>query len=265
VILVTSSAEPKTSAGVIRSATTSGRACVASWVTTAKTVNDNALIGLDPALLNKGTNPSRVDLPCGRYYLDAINATGELAIVAHGKTALFVGGNIQSSALLDITLDPTAELDIVVGGTIVTGAKLKIGSPNYPALCRTYVAGSAQLTITSDTVLATNLYAANAPVVWTSNTDAFGAVFAGDFKSTSDTAIHYDRQVVKMGERCPPPPPVTGDGGKSDGGIPTCGICKDCGNQACINGACGQCGSSADCCAPLVCKNGKCEQPIIIK
>jgi hypothetical protein len=37
-----------------------------------------------------------------------------------------------------------------------------------------------------------------------------------------------------------------------------CGSCKDCNNQACINGTCGMCTGSSQCCPPLTCMNGTC-------
>lgn len=37
-----------------------------------------------------------------------------------------------------------------------------------------------------------------------------------------------------------------------------CTSCRDCNNQACVNGACGACTTSADCCAPLQCFFGTC-------
>ncbi len=36
----------------------------------------------------------------------------------------------------------------------------------------------------------------------------------------------------------------------------SCGGCQDCGNQACVNGACSACTSDDQCCAPLVCGLG---------
>ena len=47
---------------------------------------------------------------------------------------------------------------------------------------------------------------------------------------------------------------------KPDGGTPTtgCQTCLDCKGQACVDGVCGACTNSADCCAPLICKSGKC-------
>jgi hypothetical protein len=43
-----------------------------------------------------------------------------------------------------------------------------------------------------------------------------------------------------------------------DTGTPGCQTCLDCNGQACINGACGSCTNSSQCCAPLVCQGGTC-------
>lgn len=50
----------------------------------------------------------------------------------------------------------------------------------------------------------------------------------------------------------------------ADTGAPPqgCNTCLDCGGQACKNGNCGDCTSSADCCAPLVCSGGSCVKPV---
>lgn len=222
---------------------------VAAIVAAHQTMNDNAAIGLAADLFTRPNSYQRLDLPCGQYYLDAIRPTGALAIVAHGHTALFVGGDIATTNTLVITLDPTATLDLFVAGTISTGAAFKLGSPNYPALSRAYVGGTQTLMFTSNVTLAGDLYAATAPLNWTSNTDAYGAIYAGNFTSTSDTAIHYDLQVLHAGSDCPMP---------ADGGAPQCGSCSDCGNQACVGGTCGACTSNDQCCAPLVCSKGSC-------
>lgn len=73
----------------------------------------------------------------------------------------------------------------------------------------------------------------------------YGAVFGGDYKANGSTTIHYDRAAVEQDQGCPPP---TG-----------CSSCLDCGNQAGVNGACGECTSDAQCCPPLVCVGGSCE------
>jgi hypothetical protein len=247
---------------------TSHEVPVASIVANFKANNDNATIGLSPTALS-GSAYTRLDLPCGVYYLDSITNSVAVAVVAHGNTALAIGGDVSPSSPLTITLDPTASLDLLIGGTISSQDQLTIGSISYPALSRTYVAGTHGLTFASGTTLGSNLYAALAHFDWSADSDIYGAVFAGDFSGTSRVAIHYDSAVLQQGSSCPPPPAGPGpDGGTtgSDGGSagppPSCGTCKDCGNQACIMGTCGSCTSNAQCCAPLLCQNGSCVQAL---
>ena len=51
---------------------------------------------------------------------------------------------------------------------------------------------------------------------------------------------------LDQGKACPPPP----------GG---CSSCLDCGNQACVDGVCGECTNDGQCCPPLVCIGGRCD------
>jgi hypothetical protein len=241
---------------------------VASIVANFKANNDNATIGLSPTALSASAY-TRLDLPCGVYYLDSITNSVAVTIVAHGNTALAVGGNVSPSSPLTITLDPTASLDLLIGGTISAQDQLTIGSIAYPALSRTYVAGTQGLSFASGATLGSNLYAALASFDWSADSDIYGAVFAGNFSASSRAAIHYDSAVLQQGSSCPPPMTgrgpdggTTGSDGGSGGPPPSCGTCKDCGNQACIMGACGSCTSNSQCCAPLLCQNGSCVQAL---
>lgn len=223
---------------------------VAGIVAARQNNNDNAAIGLDAALFSGASAPQRLDLPCGSYYLNSLNTNNDVTIVAHGRTALYIGGDVVSSRPLSLTLDPGAEFDIFIAGTIKSSSNFNIGSPNYPALTRTYVGSAAQLTFSSSASLAGNFYDGAALVKWSAPAVVYGAVFAGDFDSSSSVNIHYDRQVVKAGASCPNP------GG---GGGASCSSCKDCGNSACVGNKCSAtCTSSDQCCAPLICDRGKC-------
>ena len=126
------------------------------------------------------------------------------------------------------------------------------GSPNYPALSRLYIAGTDKIALSSDVRLAGEFYAANSQQVdWSAKNDIYGAVFAGNFRSSDVTNIHYDLAVLHAGDHC-------GGGGE-------CGSCQDCHNQACKNGVCGACESDNDCCAPLVCQGGTCAPQVVVK
>ncbi|HKA88318.1 MAG TPA: hypothetical protein VKE22_11675 [Haliangiales bacterium] len=219
---------------------------VAAIVAARRTSNDNASVGLDPALFTRGTAPARLDLPCGSYYLDAISISNPLTIVAHGNTALYIGGNVSASSAITFTLDPTAQFDVFIGGTMIASSGLTLGSPAYPASMRTYAGGAQPLDISSGAAIAGNFYDAAALLRWSAEVAAYGAVFAGDFNASADVTIHYDREVTEVGRICPPTPTM-------------CTSCTDCNNQACINGTCGMCTDSSQCCPPLQCINGTCQ------
>jgi hypothetical protein len=244
---------------------------VGSVVTAAKTNNDNASIGLDPAIMTQAGHPPRIDLPCGRYYLLGFNSGG--LIVGHGHTAVFIDGSVTAGNPLTMTVaDPTSTLDIWISGTIVSTSGFNLGSPSYPALTRVYVGGTQTLDIQSSLIIGAEIWAGNATVIWESGSDMFGALFAGDFQALSAFNLHHDQGIDYAGGGCPSPgggsSPDGGPGGPGGadggpGGSPTCGTCKDCGNQACVQGTCGQCSSSSQCCPPLVCQAGTCKPPAV--
>jgi hypothetical protein len=222
---------------------------IASLVAARASSNDDALIGLSPtALVNPG-GPVRVDLPCGRYYLAGMSGSKPITIVAHGHTALFVDGDVQLDKPLVITLDADASLDVLVAGNFSDSSHLTIGSPNYPALSRFYIGGTTGFSVSSDAALGGFFYAPYGLVGSSAPLEVYGGVFAGNFHNSGTTSVHYDEAVLGVGGDC-----------HMDG----CNSCQDCGNQACVNGTCGACTSSAQCCAPLVCDMGSCV-PVIVQ
>ncbi|MFO0608413.1 MAG: hypothetical protein U0324_34925 [Polyangiales bacterium] len=241
---------------------------VAALVAEGRTRNDNARIGLDSeALVTPGTD-RRLDLPCGRYYISSIGNPGSVTIVAHGRTALFIGGDVAVTAPIAITLDEGAELDLVIGGSFRATSTVALGSPARPALTRVYIAGAEGFRATGTTTVGGNLYLPGGTFDITTPLEVWGSVFAGSFRSTNTVSVHYDRGVLRAGDTCRNPPPTPGadagapDGGGTDaggdGGTPACTSCRDCANQACVGGRCGACRGDGDCCAPLQCWMGRC-------
>lgn len=221
--------------------------------------NDNAAIGLDEKALENPGAALRLDLPCGNFYFTSIQSSLALTIHVHGRTALYVEGDVSASSSLAFTLEPDAELDLFVGGTLIASDTFVFGSPNYPALSRAYVAGTAKIALSSDIRLGGELYAPNSEqVVWSAKNDIYGSVFAGNFRASDVTNIHYDRAVLRAGDTC-------GGGGEGGGGGTECGSCQDCHNQACTKGVCGDCGADSDCCSPLVCVDGSCVPEEVVK
>jgi hypothetical protein len=234
----------------------------------AGTNNDNANVtpALAADLLSKGGAPAQIDLPCGNFYFTGI--TQPTTIVAHGRTAIYVQGSISAGGNLKFTLDPTAELDIFVTGTMTTQASLSVGSANYPALTRVYLGGGT-FDVQSGATYGAEIWAAKATTTWESGTDYFGSIVVGSLDNQDKIKLHQDTAILSAGKTCPQPGSNTGGTGTSggppgpgtfpDGGIaPTgCTTCSDCGNQACLpGGSCGPCTTDSQCCAPLVCDTG---------
>jgi Stigma-specific protein, Stig1 len=229
--------------------------------------DDNGTLGLDPNIVSAdaGVGSLRIDLPCGNYYFANVRTSNPVTIFAHGHVGIYIDGDVTGAAPLAFQLDPTATLDIFITGTIDTSQLLTIGSPNYPALCRLYVGGTAKLAFSQNVNIGCNIYAADSQLVdWSATSAIYGSIFAGNFKASHDTFIHFDRGVLGAGTECPPPGGGSGsDGGSATDGGPHCGSCRDCGNQACVGGTCASCVNDSDCCAPLQCSNGTCIDVVV--
>jgi hypothetical protein len=242
--------------------------------------NDNALIGLSQDILDNPSGPVRLDLPCGVYYFNTINGSAPITIVVHGRTAIVIGGAIRISQQLTFDVQPTGSLDIFVGATMKTSQTTMLGSPAYPRLTRMYFGGSSCVgsgTLPmgqdfthccsgvaesgvctsgggnmSDAIQLSGtgfynglLWAGYGRFFHSNPIEMYGSVFANHYDSSGSMKIHYDKGAAELGDECPPPSGA-------------CESCRDCNNQACVGGTCGQCTSDIECCAPLRCDAGTC-------
>jgi hypothetical protein len=218
----------------------------------ASTGGDDSKIGLSPSALASGVvGNTTLVLPCGIYYLSSVQNNISLTIRAVGNTALFISGS--ATVNLDLDVDPSARLDLFVDGDLTISSGV-IGNPAFPTQMRLYVNGNISL---PGGVLAADIYNVYDKVYSTqSNYTEYGSLFVGTATNGGSVTIHYDTANQNEAAQCAP---VTGNG---------CTTCLDCGNQACNcggnngapcpnkTGACGNCLTDADCCAPLRCVNG---------
>ncbi len=213
--------------------------------------NDNDLLDdFDSGVLDNPAGDVRIDLPCGNYYLDNINVGPgqEVVIVAHGRTALYVGGNVSFDHRVTIVPAEGAELDFLVAGEAEFGQQLtQLGSPNYPAMFRMYVGGEelGVFPFPQRVGLGGFLYAL--PGGYTQGNQrfrAFGGLHVQSFDtSNQDAEISFDRRVFQVGEDCPDDPD------DPDRCIPLGEECEE----------------SAECCTPLQCLSGVCREGVVIE
>lgn len=219
---------------------------VAGFVAAFREQNDNTAIGLDAKALDGYAGAASLALPCGRYYLTRAAGDGPLSLEVNGRVALFVGGDLSLGGDLSIAVAPGAELDLFVGGNVNVAGAFGKGAEQAPSRVRTYVAGSGTINLQGPATLGGNLYAPRAELVAARGAEVFGSVFARRASASGPLTLHYDASV--LASECTPTP-----------GPAACLSCEGCGNQACVEGACGSCRSDADCCAPLKCSGGRCD------
>lgn len=206
--------------------------------------HDDERAGLDPASLANASG--QIDLPCGHYFFERINAVSDLTIHATGRVAIFVAGDVATGGRLSITLAPDAELDFLVGGQLVTTGPLEIGAGERPVAARLYVGGTGTVQLGSGGTFYGNLYAPSAELVANGPVEVYGALFVRRVAASGALVAHFDRAVESAGDACPAPADST------------CKSCLDCRGSGCVEGVCGPCRTDLDCCVPQACLEGAC-------
>jgi hypothetical protein len=191
--------------------------------------NDNAAIGLDPAVYASPAAAARLELPCGYYYLTAINGASERVIGVHGRTAIFIGGSVDASAAITFTLTAGATLDVFVAGSVNATGEFHSGTPAYPAQSRFWVNGNVSMSANS--ILNGLFYCPKGTFTATSDLVMYGSIFANNYDGQSSTTIHFDRAAAQAGRECPATPPPS--------------ACGSVFGQACT--------VDTNCCQPLSC------------
>lgn len=208
-------------------------------------------------------------LPCGRYYFPELVQAGGLTIIAEGRTVLFVDGDFTIDGNFQLMLEPGAEVDIFVRGSLSVGASARFGDPNQPSSVRTYVGGTGTITLSASAVFGGNLYAPRSDVVFDASSNLYGSLFAKTARFDGSANIHFDSAVRAAGDSCEEEPPQP-DGGSDGGPVTDPDTGPDTGLDASspADGAMSSndggnampdpCDDDLDCRAPLVCVGGTC-------
>ena len=223
--------------------------------------NDNDAIGLEADALASQSQSTVLVLPCGEYYLSEIDIENKTTILAEGRTAIYVDGDIEVANSLTIKPTATGELDVFVSGNVRFQNKAQIGDPAYPASTRFYVGGDEGWKMANSGLVGAYIYAVPGGIDADNKVDLYGGIYTQTLTAANTVAIHYDRGVLDAGDDCPPgdepdPDPMP-DAGMEDGGADTDG--GGGGTPMCAEGG-ESCSSDEDCCVPLVCgEAGTCD------
>ena len=210
--------------------------------------NDNAALSIDRAAFTNLIGTTRLALPCGRFRFDSIGGPGSLQLAFTGRTAIFVDRDVALPEL-QLLLANDAEVDVFIRGNLSL-ATAKLGDMNRPAALRIYVGGANDIVFAGGEIGA-NVYAPNANVTLAVPTGLGGSIYAKNLH-TSAGGIHYDRAILKAGDKCGQPTTC-------DKSSRSCHI-----SATCNNGVCEKCKEDRECSAPLVCVTGAC-QPLLFQ
>ncbi|MCB9593727.1 MAG: hypothetical protein H6719_13420 [Sandaracinaceae bacterium] len=219
---------------------------VRALVRARATDHDDAMAGVTPQTLRDYAGDVRVELPCGRFYFDGVAGTGALTLAVTGRAAVYVAGDLAPGGAFRVEVADGGELDLFVEGILTSSSDIAFGSPDAPARTRLYLGGSGAVTLAGTSTFAGNVYAPRADLSTSGLLDVYGSIFVGGIAASGGVSIHYDTAVLDVGADCPADP------------IP-CDSCRDCRNQACVDGACVACTSNDQCCSPLLCIAGRCQ------
>jgi hypothetical protein len=177
---------------------------VAGAIAAAVRVNDDAAAGFTPDRLAAVTSSTLLDVPCGTYALSSIDTHSSLVLAVHGRALVAVAGDVVLRAGFTVTLDPGAELDLVVGGRLLTSGSNAIGSLT-PARFRIWVAGSQTVVFDDKPNVGAVVHAPGAPVTASSGLELSGALFAKTVSAGARVNVHFDQAIFSVGASCGEP------------------------------------------------------------
>ncbi len=233
--------------------------------------NDNDAIGLDSEVLVEPGERTSLELPCGEYYLSGIDTERKLTILAEGRTALYIDGDVWAKNKISIVPAPDAELDVFIAGDVELENDATIGSAAYPAAMRFYVGGDRGWIAHNKLQIGAYIYALPGGVRVDNRLDLYGGLYTQNLEAENDVFVHYDRSVLGAGKNCggpdiPPSNPGADAGGMDGGSTPgDAAVAPDGGgdgdppDELCRERD-ESCEENGDCCSPLVCgPEGTCE------
>jgi hypothetical protein len=173
-------------------------------IAAAMASNDDAIVGLDPGALAAETTATNVDVTCGVYVLSAVDAQKSLSFSVHGRSLIVVTGDVVIRGGLTVVLDPSAELDLLIGGRLVSSGGNPLGSAS-PARFRIWIAGTAAVVLDDAPTIGAIIRAPNAPISASSGLQVSGALLASSVMLGGPLNVHFDEAVLSSGGPCGEP------------------------------------------------------------
>ena len=179
---------------------------VAGAIAGAAASNGDAAAGFASDALAAPGSTTHLDLGCGAFYLSAVSANAPITLAVHGHALLAVAGSVTLTGGLTVTLDPSAELDLLIGGWLTTSGGT-VGAPDAPARFRIWIAGTDPLVFASQPTIAAVVHAPGAAASAPEGLTLSGSLLVGSLAlgAGSQSLLHYDRAILSAGAACGEP------------------------------------------------------------
>jgi len=163
--------------------------------------NDNAANGWDPDRLVMPGGAVNLDVPCGSFFLNAINSLSTINLAVHGRAVIAVGGDVSLSGGMTVYMDAGAELDMLISGGITSYGTGPVGA-YLAASFRVWMAGSSPLTFYGSPIIGGIFEAPLANVNAPNGMLVDGSIVAASITLGDQVTIHYDQAVLSGGVEC---------------------------------------------------------------
>jgi hypothetical protein len=180
-------------------ATTVGDAETQGWVTHDLNISipDVALpSGLNTAP-NLGVIGSGQTVSSGDWQADSVDCKNSILIIGHVR--LYVRGDFTTTGQGNLQISPGASLEIYIGGNVKLAGGGVINGSGLAANNQWYgLASSTDWKVAGGGQWLGTVYAPEASIKFTGNSDSFGAFVANDFTINGGAAFHYDEALKNL-------------------------------------------------------------------
>jgi len=173
-------------------------------VASAVAVNDNGVVGLPVDALALLTTATGVNVTCGVYVLSSIDAAQSLIFAVRGRALVVVTGDVVLRGGMIVSLDPGAELDLLIGGRLMVSGSGAVGS-TAPARFRIWVAGTDSVVFDNDPAVGAVIRAPQAAVAASTGLRLSGGLVAGSVMAGGEVDLHFDEAILSAGTTCGEP------------------------------------------------------------
>jgi hypothetical protein len=185
-----------------------------SAIAAAESDNDDAREQLTSDSMSALTTAQSFSLSCGKYYFRSVSSLSAIDWQIEGHVVVFVPGDFAVRGELTVTLAPGAQLDLLIGGSLLLSSAARFAGPERPSAARVYVRGAVELAVgdasvlspgTSqvDTLFVGNLYAPAASLQLAPHSEVYGSLFVRQLLVLQSLLVHYDPAVTSdQGASC---------------------------------------------------------------